>query len=107
MNKYSISSSSFTFVAPSGNFYIIINRHNYYPHITYCSSSGYIQNETLTGNSFYSASPLVIGYDVTTEKPYGNVVLKSGAKLSIQKGVSGVTIKNGFECELGGELIIE
>ena len=107
LNKYSISSSSYTFIAPSGNFYIVVNRHNYYPHITYCSSSGYIQNETLTGNSFYSASPLKIGYDVTTEKPYGNVVLKSGAKLSIQKGVSGVTIKNGFECELGGELIIE
>ena len=107
INRYGISGNACSFSAPSGNYYVVVNRHNYYPHITYCSNSGYIQNETLTGNNFYSATPLNIGYNVTTEKPYGNVVISSGGKLSIQKGTGGVTIKNGFECELGGELIIK
>lgn len=107
IKKDIITGSNYITTMPIGNFYIVINKHNAYPHITYCSESGYIQNETLTDNYFYRASPLYIGYDITTEKPYGNVVIESGAKLSIQNGASGVTIKNGFECKLGGELTIE
>ena len=106
MNKDTISGSSYTFSVPTGNFYIVINRHNYYPHITYCINDNYIQNKTLEGNCFSGASPLNIGYDVTNNVPYGNVYIESGAKLFIQNGASGVTIKNGFECKLGGELIV-
>lgn len=66
-----------------------------------------MQNETIETDSYYYASPLNIGYDVTTAKPNGNVTVKSGTKLTIQNGSGGVTIKNGFECENGSELIIE
>lgn len=107
MNKYNITGNPLNLSMPSDNFYFAVNRHNYYPYITFCSSSSCIQNKTLTGNCFYSASPLNIGYDVTTNQTYGNVVLESGAKLSIQNGYSGVLIKNGFECKLGAELSIE
>lgn len=107
INKEDITGNIFITTMPMGNYYIVINRHNCYPHIIYCSNTGYMQNETLTNSSFYYASPLYIGYDVTLEKPYGNVVIETGAKLSIQNGTYGVTIKNGFECKLGAELIIE
>ena len=106
IEKINASGYSCTFTAPSGNCYAVLNKHNYLPYVIYCSDSGYIQNETLTDNRFYYNTPLNIGYDVTTEKPYGNVIVESGKKLVIQNGNNGVTIKNGFECKQGAELII-
>ncbi len=107
VQKLTMSGTSCTFSPPASNFYITVNRHNYYPYIVYCSSDNYIQNETIESNYNYHASPLSIGYDVTTDKPYGNVMVKSGANLSIQNGSGGVTIKSGFECEKGAMLIVE
>ena len=105
--RYSISGSSCTFTIPSGNFYFAVNRHNYYPYVTYCSTSGYIQNKTIDVNSYYDATPMNVGYDVTSSQSYGNVKVKSGSRLTIKKGSGGVTIKNGFECEQGAEMVIE
>lgn len=107
IQKLTMTGTSCTFTAPSGNFYVAVKRHNYYPYVVYCSLDNYMQNETIETDSYYYASPLNIGYNVTTAKPYGNVSVKSGVKLSIQKGSGGVAIKNGFECERGAELIIE
>jgi len=41
------------------------------------------------------------------ETNYGNVVINPGAKLTIQNGNGGVTIKNGFECKSGAEFVVE
>ena len=106
IEKINASGNSCTFTTPSGNCYAVLNKHNYFPYVIYCSNSGYIQNETLTDNRFYYNTPLNIGYDVTTEKPYGNVIVESGKKLFIQNGNNGVSIKNGFECKHGAEFII-
>ena len=105
--KYYVSGNSCSFTVPYGNFYFAVNRHNYYPYITYCSFDSYIQNKTIDINSYYSKSPMSIGYSVTTEVPYGNVTVESGNKLTIKNGYAGVEIPSGFECKAGAELVIE
>lgn len=97
------------FAIPPGNFYVVINKCDYFPYIMYFSSDGYIQNKTVYANSCYycKSTPLSIGYDVDPDNEYGNVTVKKGSKLSIQNGPGGVTITNGFECENGAELTIE
>lgn len=105
--KYYVSGNSCSFTVPYGNFYFAVNRHNYYPYITYCSFDSYIQNKTIDVNSYYSKSPMSIGYSVTTEVPYGNVTVESGNKLTIKNGYAGVEIPSGFECKAGAELVIE
>lgn len=80
---------------------------HYYPHFTYYCTSNYIQNQTIDVNSYYDSTPLNIGYDVTNTEPYGNVLIKSGSKLTIKNGNGSVSIKNGFGCEKGAELNIE
>lgn len=99
--------TSVTISAPSGNFYIVANKHNYYPYVIFVNSSDYIQNETINDNYYYGYAPMNIGYDVSTEIDNGNVLVKSGSKLRINNGAGGVVIKNGFECEIGAELVIE
>jgi hypothetical protein len=66
----------------------------------------YVQNENyalvrkLVGNNIY------IGSDVTSTKPQGNVVVKSGAELSIDaKGKT--VINNGFKVEQGSKILIK
>lgn len=49
---------------------------------------------------------LAIGNNVTTEVPVGDVVIENGSVLQIRQA-SEVSIPNGFECKLGGQLIIK
>lgn len=56
---------------------------------------------------YYTNSPFSIGYDVTTTLPFGDVIVRDGAKLSIEKENDGVSIKNGFEIEKGAEFYIK
>ena len=106
--KYPSGSNS-TFNKPLGNFYVSINHHGYLPYIAYYDvTSNTIQNVTFDNYVYnYSGSPLSIGYDVTTEKPFGNVVVKDGSKLNVKLGSGGVLIKNSFTVEKGGEFRIE
>lgn len=107
IENVSTTGSSCTFTAPSGNFYVALNRHNYYPYVIYCSESEYVQNETIAYNTIYFHTPLNIGYNVTNNVPYGNVVINPGVKVSIKNGTGGVTLKNGFECKNGAEVVIQ
>lgn len=99
-----------TFPAPMENFYLVLNKHNYVPRVIFVNvTESNIQNKTFynTGidNYYIKDSAIHVGYDVTTAIPYGNVTVLNGSKLTISKQ-KGVTIKNGFKCELGGELNI-
>ena len=89
------------------SFVMSLNKHNYM-HLVYNVSDGdiYVQNENyalvrkLVGNNIY------IGSDVTSTKPQGNVVVKSGAELSIDaKGKT--VINNGFKVEQGSKILIK
>ena len=106
LGNYQVTSNPCTIAIPDENFYITIHKHNYYPYVVFCSTSSFIQNKTFETNAYYDNSPINIGYDVTTEEPLGNVIIKNKTKLYIRKGTNQVNIKNGFECELGGELLI-
>ena len=88
-------------------FDIALDKHNYIPSIIHVdTSSHFIQNTTLLGNAYFLGSPISIGYNVTTNQPFGNVIIEPGSKVIIEKG-EGINIKNGFECKGGSEFVIE
>lgn len=92
---------------PSQICYYAINKHNYLPYIFKIDpSSTIIQNVSFSNNTYLWNTPITIGRDVTTSLPQGDVTVKEGSTLSINKG-SGVTIKNGFRVEKGASLIIQ
>ena len=102
------ANNSCTFTPPSADFYIVINKHNYFPYIIYYdTSSNYIQNKTIDYDAYYRNSPIIAGYDATTSETFGDVIIKDGAKMDIKVGSGGVTLKNGFECQIGGSLVVE
>lgn len=96
---------------PTDNFYLVLNKHNYVPRIIYVNvADTYIQNKVFNNTDvdyyYIKDATIFAGYDVTTSIPYGNVIIESGNKLSINKK-KGVRIKNGFKCKIGGELQIK
>ena len=96
---------------PTENFYLVINKHNYVPRIIYVNvADTCIQNKVFNNTDvdyyYIKDATICAGYDVTTSIPYGNVIIESGNKLSINKK-KGVRIKNGFKCKIGGELQIK
>ncbi len=96
------------FEKPDGNFYVSIDRHNFYPYIAYFNyDDNFIQNKSFEIDAFYKGTPLQIGYDVNPSESYGNVVVKSGSSLNVDVGSGGVVIKNGFECGKGATLEIK
>lgn len=102
------TNNSCTFIPPATNFYIVINKHNYYPYIIYYdTSSNYIQNKTIDYDAYYRNSPIAVGYDVTTSETHGDVILKNGANLNIKLGNGGVTLDKGFESQIGSTLVVE
>ena len=107
INVLESSGTASTIYPPADKFYVVINRHNYYPYIIHCNTSGYIQNETIGEDLYFATTPLDIGYNVTTDDTFGNVTVKTGAKLLIQNVTGGVTFKNGYECEAGAEIVVQ
>lgn len=100
--------NSCTFTPPCADFYIVINKHNYFPYIIYYdTSSNFIQNKKIDYDAYYRNSPITVGYDVTTSETYGNVIIKNGANLNIKVDSGDVILKNGFEVETGSTLVIE
>ncbi len=103
--------TTYTFTTPTENIYIVLNKHNYAPRIIYVDvTDSYIQNKVFNDidiDYYYIKNDAIsVGYDVTTSVTNGNVRVNNSSKLTISKA-NGVLIKNGFECELGGELQIK
>jgi hypothetical protein len=61
----------------------------------------FIQNETITSNRYIAGKNIYVGYDVTASKPFGNVVIKSGANI-IFKSANQTFFNRGFDVEKGG-----
>lgn len=102
VDTINVTGSTCTFALPTGNFYIAINKHNFYPYVIYYDTeSDYIQNMTFYYDAYYNNSPLDIGYQISSETSYGNVVVKAGKKLIVKKGSDNVHIEQGFKCEKG------
>ena len=52
-------------------------------------------------DAYYEHTPMSIGWGVEAA-PVGDVIVKSGHKLSVKNGTGGVLIESGFECKKGG-----
>lgn len=103
---YHSTSSSITIPLPSVSCTIAIHKRNYQSYLFDYIATGFVQNKVISRRTFTSASPIAIGNNVTTEVPVGDVVIENGSVLQIRQA-SEVSIPNGFECKLGGQLIIK
>lgn len=92
-----------TFANVPADALVTVTKDGYLP---FLSDYEYIQNETFTGYAMNSHPSPKIGYDVTTTKAYGNVIIKNGACLVLTPTGS-VSIKNGFVIEKGGTFEIQ
>ena len=102
---YHSTSSSYSIPLPSVSCTIAIHKNNYKSYLFDYIATSYVQNKTIKRSTFTSTSPIAIGNNVTSDIPTGNVVIENGGVLQL-KPHSDVTIPNGFECKLGGYLII-
>lgn len=104
LDSIACSSSTCTFPIPANHaqFYIAVNKHDYFPHIIYYDSvSGEIVDETFDYDAYYKASPV----DIISSS--SETIVKSGHKLGIKKGSNGVTIWDNFKCEKGARFEIK
>ena len=107
LNSYNVSGTSSVISAPNSNCYIVLNKKGYAPYVINVNAEdNYIQNNAFSDCTIYINTPIEVGYDVTTTKPYGNVSIEPGGHVILKKG-QGVTISNGFECKSGAILEIK
>ncbi len=96
------SSNICSFQIPSDKFFMVINKHNYFPKILYYDSiSTSIVNMRFDYDAYYSATPLDIHTEAAQFDEDEGTIVKSGSKLVIKNGSGGVTINVDFECEAG------
>lgn len=67
------------------------------------SANRYIQDTTYYGNAYEFGNSIQAGYDVTIQKPNGNVILESGSHVIIDAEYE-VKLEPGVVVELGAEL---
>ena len=66
----------------------------------------YIQNETINTDTLVTGSSVMAGYNVTNQKPVGNVIVNSDGHLRIQ-ATGDVVLTRDVEVQQGGELEIQ
>lgn len=103
--SYHSTTNNYTIPLPSVSCTIAIHKNNYESYLFDYIPTNYVQNKNIKRKTLTSSSPIAIGNNVTTEIPTGNVVIEDGGILQIKQN-SEVNIPNGFECKLGGQLII-
>jgi len=96
--------SSHTFTNVVKPYYVTITKHNYIPYIY--PTTIYIQNKTITNDSYISAENIYVGDEVTISEPYGPVLITNGIKVTLD-AEQNVYIEGGVEVELGGSLEIK
>ena len=109
LSNVKFAGQSVRFHKPDGNFYAVINSHNYFPYIISCNFN--VEELTATeviNEEHYYENP----FDIIDGNIYGytensGVTIQNGGKLVIHNGSGGVTIYNGFECKQGGAFEIK
>jgi hypothetical protein len=108
LDSISCSGNTCTFPIPANKFWFVINKHNYFPKVIYFDSvSTNIENMRYDYDAYYTATPINIHIEATGNDEDEGTIVRSGNKLFIKKGSGGVTINDGFECEIGAEFVIE
>lgn len=103
------NASTATFTGVPSGCQFAVNKHNYIPYVTneeIPDNTVYIQNQTFTATQLISGEKIVAGENVTSLKPQGKVVVKSGANVTLN-AIESTTLEAGFECEMGGVLTVE
>ena len=81
---------------------ICITRHNYIPYIVQVGDDIYIQNENIQGGRTYKGNNIYVGKNVTTEKPQGEVIFRSGSSTTFNGRT--VILDKGTTVEIGSTL---
>jgi hypothetical protein len=106
-NEYTSTESSFSLTGLDSPCYIVIDKHNYIPYVLYCvPETSYIQNITITQDSYFCGDNFAIGRDVTSTTSSGNVIIDENSQVIVD-ATSKVTIKNGFICRKGSRFLLK
>ena len=64
---------------------ICIDKHNYIPFVQTYHKNIFLQNDTITDDRYLLGDSIIIGRNVTSQKPVGDVIINN-ANLSLQGG---------------------
>lgn len=92
-------------ILPTINCSICLTRKGFKPYVINILRGPYVQNETFADKTFVISDGVLIGSDVTDQKPQGPVVIESNSFNIFSP--NGVTIKNNFEVKPGATLTID
>ena len=81
---------------------VAITRHNYIPYLIDIGRDIYIQNEAIQGGRVYKGNNIYVGKNVTSDKPEGEVVFKSGSNTTMKAGT--VILDRGTTVDIGATL---
>ena len=99
IDYFPCTSSTSSFTLPASNFYVAVNKHNYFPYIFYYDSdSEEVVPQDIYFDAYFINSPLTIGDPMDEEKC---VKVKKGYQVKVKIGNDNVTIVPSFECEKG------
>ena len=91
---------------PSGHDYsICFTRSGYKPYVLNIYQTGIIQNDTIANDAVVLSNYVQIGKNVTTTRPYGDVLLERGDMYIMSP--QGAYIKNNFTMKKGATLTID
>ena len=71
--------------------------------ITY-EGTDFVQDTTILSDYMATGNAVYVGYDVTTTKPFGKVVIENGGELRVKANTA--ILKKEVEVKVGGKLII-
>lgn len=96
-----------TYEPPLHSTIITISKHNYKPYVHATDVDDiYIQNRTFSESKSMSGENIFIGRNIIDTKEQGNVVISSGAELTLD-ATSSIVLDKGTVCEPGASLILK
>ena len=97
--------SNVTFDTIPDTYTLVVSMPNYIPYIL-TNDTCFLQNSIITENKTYTGcNVFYIGSDIISIQPYGEVTIGSGSSVIIDVEDE-VTIKNDFQVQHGGQLLI-
>jgi hypothetical protein len=107
LKEHVSTSPNTSLFVPNEPCYIVLDKHNYVPYVLYYNpTASYIQNSIIKQDTYYCGNNIIIGNNVTSAKPYGNVIVDKTSKMIVDSETKAI-IKSGFTCQKGGELFIK
>jgi hypothetical protein len=96
-----IRGASATFANVIKPYHLVVTKHNYIPFVM--NPDIFIQNETLSSDSYITGKTISAGTNVTTSKPEGPAKINNGANV-VLNAEGDILLDKGFEIEQGSTL---